>query len=400
MRIHFATLLTPVVLGLLWAGAAPVRADCHGDPHGPGYVMHDLGALPNGGWAPELVAGHYVVPIYQDPNYPFPPADRYVILEVDAARLAALGTLGGASTVALARNARGDLVGRSDVPPVITPEFAAYPHHAFKSSHGGHGSQLLDLGTFTQDARLGSTAFDISENGVVVGSAAVDLVVTPESEAAPQHAFLHDGHHLRDLGTLTTDARLSSVAYGVNGGGKVVGSAAVDEIDTPEYQAFPQHAFLWQNGVMEDLGTLSTNPVVSSYAYGINEAGHVVGTAGAAIVEGEGWSMVVQHAFTYTASGGMRDLGTLGGFQSAGYAIDGAGRVAGKSNLPAASGLPWDEEEHAVVWDDGHLIDLGALAEGRPSAAYAFDAQGRIYGLARDADWSFHLVRWERGGHD
>ncbi len=36
----------------------------------------------------------------------------------------------------------------------------------------------------------------------------------------------------------------------------------------------PHHAFLWENGVMTDLGTLGGR---ASYALALNERGHIVG---------------------------------------------------------------------------------------------------------------------------
>jgi probable HAF family extracellular repeat protein len=147
---------------------------------------------------------------------------------------------------------------------------------------------------------------------------------------------------------------------------------------------------------MADLGTLSTDARLSSVACGINEAGQIVGTSATGIATGDGWEMVVQHAFSSDGSGSLQDLGTLGGYQSLGFAIDELGRIVGRSSLAAASGLPWDEEQHAFVWAQGEMIDLGVLATERPSAAYAIDADGRIYGLASDADWNVHLVVWER----
>jgi probable HAF family extracellular repeat protein len=82
---------------------------------------------------------------------------------------------------------------------------------------------------------------------------------------------------------------------------------------------------------MRDLGTLGHNfPGTlggdSSSAYGINDAGQVVGDSGG-------------HAFITGPDGvGMRDLGTLGGDYSSAYGINDAGQVVGVSSTKNENG--------------------------------------------------------------
>src|SRR5262245_40505167 len=70
-------------------------------------------------------------------------------------------------------------------------------------------------------------------------------------------------YSITDLGTL---AGAWSQANDINAYGQVVGSSALVANGSG-------HAFLWQNGVMTDLGSLGG----SSTALGINDAGQVVG---------------------------------------------------------------------------------------------------------------------------
>ena len=80
--------------------------------------------------------------------------------------------------------------------------------------------------------------------------------------------------------------------------------------------------FLYSMGTMQDLRT--TLGGADSYAYGINEAGQVVGASGTAGRD--------THAFLYS-NGTMQDLGTLGGTFSAAQDINEAGQVVGRAKI-------------------------------------------------------------------
>lgn len=120
-----------------------------------------------------------------------------------------------------------------------------------------------------------------------------------------------------------------------------------------------------------DLGTLGG---FSSDAYGINEAGQVVGRS--TVVSGE------THAFVWNEAGGMRDLGTLGGIASFAYRNNNKGQVVGNS-------LTSSNETHAFKWDDGvDMRDLGTLAPGIGytyviSYAEGINDHGQVVGHSR-----------------
>jgi probable HAF family extracellular repeat protein len=124
-------------------------------------------------------------------------------------------------------------------------------------------------------------------------------------------------YEIIDLGTLGGGFRTS--AYGINDAGQVVGHSWNSDGD--------ERAFLWDsaNGMI-DLGTLGGS---WSWAHAINSVGQVVGysrTAGGAIGE--------NHAFLWDSTIGMVDMFTVGvpAFRRP-WGINDAGQVVGDFGL-------------------------------------------------------------------
>jgi probable HAF family extracellular repeat protein len=104
---------------------------------------------------------------------------------------------------------------------------------------------------------------------------------------------------------------------------------------------------------MQDLGTLGGK---FSYAYGINEAGQVVG--GAYLADN-----VTEHAFLWTKTTGMQDLGALGGTFSAAGGINASGQIAGGYTSSA-------NVTSAFIWDAAHgMRSLGQTASSETSGS-------------------------------
>jgi probable HAF family extracellular repeat protein len=162
---------------------------------------------------------------------------------------------------------------------------------------------------------------------------------------------------------------LTSYGFGINDSGQVVGES---------FTATNAHAFLYSGtpgagGSMADLGTLGG---AGSGATGINNFGEVVGAS-------DTRAFGIEHAFAYfgtPGSGGrMVDLGTLGGSDSGANAVNDKGEITGDSNLPG------DNASHAFIrTPDLGMVDIGTLG-GTNSIGFAIDSAGQIVGQSGHA---------------
>ena len=111
---------------------------------------------------------------------------------------------------------------------------------------------------------MSNIAVAINNLGQVVGLSNLPGDITT-------HAFLWQKGVMTDLGTLPGD--FASFAYGINDKGQIVGQS-IDQDGNPR-------GFLWQNGVMTDLNTLTPpgSPLYLVQPDSINSKGEIVGIA-------------------------------------------------------------------------------------------------------------------------
>jgi len=270
-----------------------------------------------------------------------------------------LGSHGGTYSWGLAINNRGDIVGTA------------------ATSTGGNRAFLYSGGTMRllggPPSVTRSFAVSISDNGYITGEYA--------DSQDWDRAFLHDGSSFIDLGTLGGPW---SRGRGVNTSGEVAGTSrtALDP---------NSRAFLFRDGTMINLGTLGG---YFSTGQGINGKGEVTGSAG---TPNGG-----VRAFVYR-DGVMADLGTLGGERSVGIAINERGEITGYSDTATPPPFPTPPpygSEHAFLHSGGLMRDLGTLG-GLYSHGFAINAHGQVVGKSQTAEGAMRGFLYTDGAmHD
>ncbi len=188
------------------------------------------------------------------------------------------------------------------------------------------------------------------------------------------HAFVYSGvpgsgGTMHDLGTL---GGTTSAASGINASGAITGGASLPN----DAGGYLQHAFLYtgtpgSGGAMVDLGTLGGR---DSGGLAINASGQIAGYSDV--------SVTVQDAFRYSgtpgAGGVMQDLGGFGGPVTEGAGINKSGDVAGFGSFPG------NQITHAFLYtgtpnNGGAMHDLGTLG-GTNSMGNAINDNDEIAG--------------------
>src|SRR4051812_30425057 len=210
---------------------------------------------------------------------------------------------------------------------------------------------------------------------------ALALSVTTTAHAA--------SYTVSDLGTLGGS---ESFANGLNASGQVSGASYM--LGDADY-----HTFLWKpttangaSGTKTDLGTLGGS---QSFGNALNATGQVTG-------ESATTGNAADHAFLWKpatpggATGTMYNLGTLGGTNSHGYSLNATGQVTGDSDLTG------DATSHAFLWKpatpngtSGTMNDLGSLG-GTESIGSAINATGQVSGSSlTTGNATYHAFVWK-----
>jgi probable HAF family extracellular repeat protein len=319
-----------------------------------------------------------------------------------------LGTLGGTYSYAYGVNNRGDAAGGA----ATATQTGGIAQTAFLWSRG----HIIDLGT------LGGPACpDCNSEAGGPNAFGVAALLSETSTSDPNDEdFCGFGTHRQCLGAIWKNGALYALptlpggnngqAYWINRYGQLVGVAESGTVDTTcsaPYQVLRFESVRWSaNGEIQELHPLKGDTV--GFAFGINDNGQAVGASGlcsntaippfpvgplaphAVLWEKDGTPVNLgglvsngtiniaasinnlgevdggsqssdgyPHAFLWTKSTGMKDLGTLpGDFFSSGtccHTINDNGQVVGFS-FPGPQG-----SGRAFLWQNGVMTDLNAL---------------------------------------
>lgn len=258
---------------------------------------------------------------------------------------AALGTLGGSSSIAYGINDAGQVVG-----------------YSYLTGNGSYHATLWNSAVATDLGTLGgssSIAYDINNSGQVVGTSYT-------AGDAARYAVLWNGATRISLGSLGGVGG----ATAINDAGQIVG-----------YSNGGNTATLW-NGITATVALGTLGGTVGS-ASGINNSGQIAGQStltGPTQLRATLWN-----GTTPTNLG----FGSLSGAAGHGNGINEAGQVVGAVEIVTGT-----VTSHAVLWNSGIVTDLGTLG-GKHSSALAINNLGAIVGFSDvNGDPRRHATLW------
>lgn len=190
---------------------------------------------------------------------------------------------------------------------------------------------------------------------------------------AYSHAFIFQDGMPTDLGSLSGRHSWSAA---INSGGQVGGSAEIKVHDAFGYDYYYERAFLHGGGAMTSLGLPATANVDGrSSVTGLNDHAQMTGY----------WSNAnsPSRGFLYQ-DGAMIDLGTLGGASARPYGINNNGQIVGRSTNE-------DDVDRAFLYQNGNMVDLGTFG-GSTSIAFDINSHGDIVGFSD----IFPSISWGR----
>jgi probable HAF family extracellular repeat protein len=276
-----------------------------------------------------------------------------------------------------------------------------------------HGCEWMIDGTPTAAGTYKNVVITVTDFATPPAHTSATYTITISAAAAANPAALkspdlrnqHHHYKLIDLGTLGgpnsyNESIPPEKIINLQGAAAAYADSATPDPYVPNCFTFllddcvVDHAFVWQHGVVTDLGSLPGG--FSSYASSINDHGEIVGYSQNGLIDPltlypEGTAVLWKN--------GIINLGALGGNQSVANAVNDRGQVVGaalnaildpfaNSPLPCNGCgpfgayflfVPTATETHAFLWHGGKMQDLGTLG-GPDSTAVVVNDSGEIAG--------------------
>jgi probable HAF family extracellular repeat protein len=301
---------------------------------------------------------------------------RYKLIDIPTlGGPAAIGQVDGPGISQFINNS-GVVVGGSDTtapdPFCLNP--GCFLVHAFRWQDG----VVTDLGSLP--GLNFSHATSINARGWATGGSFTALF-DPLKGAPAEHAVLWRDGEIIDLGTLGTG--LESAGLYVNNAGEVVGFSTFDTMPVPSFLGATIHAFIWKNGEMKEIVPPGSRGSFPSGGCNNQRSDLVAGN------DDTGMFLWQNGIFT--------EIPTLGGSSAFAQCANNQGQVIGGSNLPGDPGCPDFCVQHAFSWDHGTLTDLGSLGGSNSTAIWLNNTGEAVGGANTAGDASFHATLWRNG---
>ena len=210
------------------------------------------------------------------------------------------------------------------------------------------------------------------------------------SDSAPAYQIPAPQYYsVIDLGTLGSGNQ--SYAYGINNAGTVVGASYIDN-------SYKWDAFEYLSSPMQDIA-LVTSGLSFNLANGINDSGRIIGVG--SILPNGGLAHVLQYF-----NGSVVDLAPGLGFNCYATGINSLGQVAGYCypevfiDIPSGPGDPTPSQVNdAFLISGGLMMDLGTIAGFSSSKAYGVNDNGQVVGYSQNSTYSqTHAFVYSSGG--